>query len=59
MATYGYGSNQLPFTEETPQNPIDPYGVAKLACEMDIARAAGSGLIVVKLTDLDMFEEQV
>ena len=36
MATYGYGNNQLPFTEETPQNPIDPYGVAKLACEMDI-----------------------
>jgi len=36
MATYGFGNNQLPFTEETPQVPIDPYGIAKLACEMDI-----------------------
>jgi len=34
MATYGNG--EIPFTEETPQVPIDPYGVAKLACEMDI-----------------------
>lgn len=36
MATYGFGDNKLPFTEETPQIPIDPYGVAKLACELDI-----------------------
>jgi UDP-glucose 4-epimerase len=36
MATYGYGDGKLPFTEETPQVPIDPYGVAKLSCEMDI-----------------------
>ena len=36
MATYGNGNGEIPFTEETPQIPIDPYGVAKLACEMDI-----------------------
>ena len=40
MATYGNGDNKLPFTEETIQNPIDPYGVAKLACELDIKIAA-------------------
>ena len=36
MATYGNGNGEVPFTEETPQVPIDPYGIAKLACEMDI-----------------------
>ena len=36
MATYGFGDGNLPFTEETPQVPIDPYGIAKLAVEMDI-----------------------
>jgi len=36
MDTYGFGDNTVPFNEETTQNPIDPYGVAKLACEMDI-----------------------
>ena len=37
MATYGFGNNDgQPFSEETPQCPIDPYGVAKLSCEMDI-----------------------
>ena len=36
MATYGYGNNEKVFTEETLQKPIDPYGIAKLACEMDI-----------------------
>lgn len=36
MASYGEGDGTLPFTEETPQHPIDPYGVAKYACEMDI-----------------------
>jgi len=40
MATYGFGNNELPFTEETPQIPIDPYGVAKLACEKDIKIAS-------------------
>lgn len=41
MATYGFGNNDgKPFSEETPQNPIDPYGVAKLACEMDIKIAS-------------------
>jgi len=39
MATYGYSNNILPFDEESPQIPVDPYGVAKLACEMDIKSA--------------------
>ncbi len=41
MATYGYGNNDgSAFTEETTQAPIDPYGVAKLASEMDIKIAS-------------------
>jgi len=35
MAVYGYGQNKL-FDEEQKPDPIDPYGVAKYACEMDI-----------------------
>jgi UDP-glucose 4-epimerase len=31
-----YGVNKPPFVEAYQQNPIDPYGVAKYACEMDI-----------------------
>jgi UDP-glucose 4-epimerase len=31
-----YGDNPTPFDESMRQNPIDPYGVAKYACEMDI-----------------------
>jgi UDP-glucose 4-epimerase len=34
MAVYGDGV--APFSEESPRNPIDPYGIAKMACEMDI-----------------------
>jgi UDP-glucose 4-epimerase len=34
MATYGV--NETPFTEEMRPNPIDPYGIAKYACEMDL-----------------------
>ncbi len=34
MAVYGQGNP--PFSEEDAPNPIDPYGVAKYACEMDI-----------------------
>ena len=34
MAVYGHGSP--PFSEKDDPNPIDPYGVAKYACEMDI-----------------------
>lgn len=34
MAVYGQGTP--PFDETAPRNPIDPYGVAKMACEMDI-----------------------
>ena len=31
-----YGENIPPFSEDMPLNPIDPYGVAKAACERDI-----------------------
>lgn len=34
MAVYGNG--KTPFDEKDLANPIDPYGVAKLACEMDL-----------------------
>jgi UDP-glucose 4-epimerase len=34
MAVYGNG--EVPFREDYKPNPIDPYGVAKYACEMDI-----------------------
>lgn len=34
MAVYGDGNP--PFSEKSPRNPIDPYGVAKMACEMDL-----------------------
>lgn len=34
MAVYGFGNP--PFKEDDARNPIDPYGVAKYACEMDI-----------------------
>lgn len=38
MATYG--DQEVPFSEDQVPNPIDPYGIAKYACEMDI-RVAG------------------
>jgi UDP-glucose 4-epimerase len=34
MAVYGDGIP--PFSEDMVRNPIDPYGVAKMACEMDL-----------------------
>lgn len=38
MAVYGRG--QAPFDENDTPRPIDPYGVAKFACEMDLQIAA-------------------
>jgi len=35
LAVYGHGSGGI-FDEKQQQAPIDPYGVAKYACEMDI-----------------------
>lgn len=35
-----YGENKTPFDESYVPSPVDPYGVAKYACEMDI-RVAG------------------
>ncbi|MBV8879340.1 MAG: NAD-dependent epimerase/dehydratase family protein, partial [Planctomycetaceae bacterium] len=34
-----YGAGQVPLTEETTPKPEDPYGVAKLAVEQDLAAA--------------------
>jgi UDP-glucose 4-epimerase len=34
MATYGI--NETPYTEDMLPNPIDTYGIAKYACEMDL-----------------------
>jgi len=39
LAVYGHGSEGI-FNETQQQAPIDPYGVAKYACEMDIEIAA-------------------
>ena len=37
MAVYGHGlKNKRPFDEDDLLNPIDPYGIAKMACEKDI-----------------------
>ena len=37
MAVYGHGwEGKRPFEEIDPPAPIDPYGIAKYACEMDI-----------------------
>lgn len=37
MAVYGWGKNEgQPFNEEDLPSPIDPYGVAKYACEQNI-----------------------
>lgn len=35
MAVYGHGNGEI-FDENQIPNPIDPYGIAKYACEMDI-----------------------
>ena len=35
LAVYGYGKNKV-FDENQTPSPIDPYGVAKYACELDI-----------------------
>lgn len=35
-----YGSAHLPFNEETTPMPLDPYGVAKLAVELDLRAAS-------------------
>lgn len=35
-----YGKQKPPFTEEMKQDPIDPYGIAKYAVELDIQQAS-------------------
>jgi UDP-glucose 4-epimerase len=39
MAVYGHGEGGI-FHEDMQRNPIDPYGIAKMACEMDIEVAS-------------------
>jgi UDP-glucose 4-epimerase len=39
LAVYGYGQGGI-FHEDMARSPIDPYGVAKAACEMDIEIAS-------------------
>jgi len=34
-----YGEAPLPMTEETPMRPVDPYGIAKMAVELDLKTA--------------------
>lgn len=36
IAVYGHADSHAPFSETTAPNPIDPYGIAKLACEQHI-----------------------
>lgn len=36
-----YGNNKAPFHEDLPYDAVDPYSVAKIACEMDIKVAGG------------------
>lgn len=36
IAVYGHAGSSTPFSEATAPNPIDPYGIAKLACEQHI-----------------------
>ncbi|HUF64408.1 MAG TPA: NAD-dependent epimerase/dehydratase family protein, partial [Gemmatimonadaceae bacterium] len=36
IAVYGHPSGDAPFTENTIAEPVDPYGIAKLACEQHI-----------------------
>ena len=36
MGVYGFGANKPPFHEDMRRSPIDPYAIAKSACEMDI-----------------------
>lgn len=33
IAVYGHATGDAPFTEDTAPAPVDPYGIAKLACE--------------------------
>lgn len=34
-----YGENSVPFNEDMQPNPVDPYGIAKYAVEMDLKQA--------------------
>jgi UDP-glucose 4-epimerase len=36
MGVYGFGTGEPPFHEDMARMPIDPYGIAKAACEQDI-----------------------
>lgn len=36
IAVYGHPDGDAPFSEATPAHPVDPYGIAKLACEQHV-----------------------
>ena len=36
IAVYGHPASDQPFDESTQPNPVDPYGIAKLACEQHL-----------------------
>lgn len=36
IAVYGHPESDAPFSETAPPKPVDPYGIAKLACEQHI-----------------------
>lgn len=47
-ATYGH-PDRMPITEDTPQQPVNPYGRTKLAFERLLGQAAAHGLAAVSL----------
>lgn len=59
IAVYGYGRQKPPFRETHVPAPIDPYGIAKYACEMDI-QAAGKqhGLKYVIVRPFNVYGER-
>lgn len=58
IAVYGHGRQKPPFRETHVPAPIDPYGIAKYACELDI-QAAGKqhGLKYVIVRPFNVYGE--
>jgi UDP-glucose 4-epimerase len=59
IAVYGHGRQKPPFRETHVPAPIDPYGIAKYACELDI-QAAGKqhGLRYVIVRPFNVYGER-
>lgn len=59
IAVYGHGRQRPPFREVHVPAPIDPYGIAKYACEMDIQAAAKQhGLKYVIVRPFNVYGER-